>query len=100
MDSLACGVSVVDDESVAGLRETEAVSDASCSDEDVADRRRIRGGELVDVGDVPPWYDENVRRCDGTDVPERDDMLVFVDDVARDLLLDDVAEKAAHGLPP
>ena len=96
MDGLTGVLAVVDDEPVASLLETQLVRHAACSEHQLAHRGDVRWLEVVDRSDVRPRDDEHVGRCHRANVAKGERVLVLVHDVGGNLLLEDVAEQAAH----
>jgi len=54
--------------------------------------------QVVDGGDVLFGDHEHVDRCRGLDVFENDDIVIFMDDVCRGALGDDLTEDTSHAL--
>ena len=82
-DRLACALSVVRDE--AELAEALMLGDGCSSNHQVAENRRVlgrRGAQARESVSVL-WYDEDMRRGHGVDVPEGEAELVLEDDLAR-----------------
>src|SRR5690606_1749370 len=90
-------VAVVDDEAEPVLHEPELIGHATRREHDLTHRLDVLRLEVVDGRDVLLRNDEHVGRRDRPDVLERERVVVLVDDRGRDLLLEDVAEQAAHG---
>jgi hypothetical protein len=93
---LAGGLAVVDDEAEAFGHKAKRLRDAPCRDEDVAHHEGVVRFNGADRLDMQSWNDEHMGRRDRANVPERDDMLVFVDDVGGDFSVDDAAEETTH----
>lgn len=97
MDALARMLAVIDDEAVAARFELELPGDFCRGKDEVPHRVRVFVRELARGGNVFARDDEHMRGRNRTNVPKCDSVLVFVNDVRRDFLFEDVAEEAAHG---
>jgi hypothetical protein len=93
---LAGGLAVVDNEPEAFGHKSKRLRNAPCRDKNIAHREGVAWLNGADRLDMQPWNDEDVRRRDGANVSEREDMLVLVDDVGGDLAVDDAAEETTH----
>ncbi len=103
IDALAREPAIVHDQAVARFGDRLIAGDIPGCDEELADQRRILLVQCFDGRDVAPGNDEDVRRRTGLDVPERDDVIVFMNNVRGCLTGGDLAENAVglrHGHSP
>ena len=89
---------VVEDETIAGLFEAQFLRDFSSLEQQMTERLMIGGRGLGDARDGFLRNDQDVSRCFGRDVVERDHEVVFINDLRRDFARDDFFKQGfAHG---
>ena len=87
-DGFAAVGTVVDDEAVA-VGKTGLLGDFRRLQQQMAEHRVVGGRGIGDAGDGLARHDENVRGCLWVEVAEGEDVLVFVNQVRRNLLRGD-----------
>ena len=70
--------------------------DLCCGEEEVTEERLVRLTRLVEARELFSRDNEDMSRCDGVDVSERDAAFIFVDDLSRELPGDNPCEKGGH----
>ena len=87
----------VQDRAVPALGIAMLFGQRCCAPDHGPDEVVVARSQVVQRRDVLPRNDEDMKRRLRTDVLERDQILILVDEVARDLASDDLAEQAvAH----
>ena len=95
---LATVSTVIEDETIAGLFESQLVSDLSGFEQQMAECLMIGCRRFSDARDGFLGDDENVRGRFGCDVFERDHEIVFINDLSRNFARDDFFKQGlAHG---
>ena len=83
---------LVDDEAISGRSQPELFSDPPRCDDHPAEKHRVGLYGSVYAIDVLFRNDERVHRRDGSDVAERNEVLVLEEDLRRSLASRDVAK--------
>ncbi len=88
--------SLVRDDAIPRLADTEQLADFARCEHQLAEQRRILRLRVAHPDDVPLRDHERVRWRAGVNVFEREDVLVLEDDLGRNFARDDFAKEAAH----
>ena len=80
---------VVEDETIAGLFEPQLLGDFSSLEQQMTERLMIVRRGFGDARDGFLGDDQDMRRCFGCDVVERDHEVVLINDLRRDFARDD-----------
>src|SRR5688572_11168971 len=92
-DRLPGVLAVVEHEAVAA-RQPLLFCKLTCNVDQVSDQRLVRLLHVLDPIDRLLGNDQDVRRSLRIDVAEREAAIILVDDLGRDLAIDDLAEKS------
>ena len=91
-DSFAAIGAVINDEAVAGFVELALASDPLGGDEEMGKKGMIFGRNGTVAGVMFFWNDKNVDGCLGGEITEGEDVIILVEDIGRDLAVDDAFE--------
>jgi hypothetical protein len=89
-------VADVEDEPVAGLRDSFASGDLLGRGQHLGQEGAVLGGHLGGIGDMRPGYDQDVDRRRGRDIPEGVGQLARGDLIGWNVTCDDGAEQAVR----
>jgi putative SOS response-associated peptidase YedK len=87
---------LIDDEPIATARKPQLLGDIARGEQHAAQSFCVLGSGVVNADDVLARNDERVHWRDGTNVRERDHVIVLEHDLRSRDLLNDVAEQAPH----
>jgi hypothetical protein len=91
-DSFAAIGAVINDEAVAGFVELALASDPLGGYEEMGEEGMIFRGDGTMAGVVFFWNDKNVNGCLGGEITEGKDVIILVEDIGRELAVDDPLE--------
>lgn len=95
---------VVDNHPVTVLLKPQLRRNGLCHKKEMADKLPVSGGNAVDVSNMFLRYDKDMRRRLRIKILECESKFILMDDLRRNLLVDDLAEYAVrieiHRVPP